>query len=49
MPVCHKYIIKYSIQTISEPLISIPVTESESGEPFESYSVFFEKFADFLF
>ena len=47
MPVFQKYVITYSISTNSEPLISIPETESESDEPFDSYSVNFLKFADF--
>ena len=41
MSVCQKYMIEYSIYTKSEPLISIPKTESKSDEPFESYLVFF--------
>ena len=44
MPVRQKYMIKYWIQTKSEPLISIPKIESESDEPFESYFEFSEKF-----
>ena len=51
MSVSQKYMIKYSIQTKLEPLISIPETKLESDEPFESYLEFteiFRKSANFL-
>ena len=48
MSVCQKYMIKYSILTNSEPLILIPKTESKSDEPFESCSVFSEKFMEII-
>ena len=44
MPVCQKYMIKYSIQAKPEPLISIPKIESKSDEPFKSYSEISEQF-----
>ena len=48
MSVCQKYMTKYSIETKSEPLISIPETGSKSDELFKSNSEFFEKFIKIL-